>query len=296
MRFLATQKIIESVSKSFAEWMFNSVAKKMQDAAFKIRPEWKLSPAPSLNHSVPIISDEIIRALEDGGVDSVTGIGAVVGPNEVELVDGTRLQVDCIIFCTGYKSDFSILDSTVDPTRNTTPRWGAAPGSRGKPLPRLYQNIISLDYPESLAIMGSVAFASAAFQLYDLASMALAQIWKGNSYLPSKREMENAVDKHHDWICSLAEQGNVFPGLVKHHDWLAWADRSAGTGVDRYLGWGWHGWKFWILDRELCSVVMGGILSPHIYRLFDGKRKKWAEARVEIERVNKSINEKPKAS
>lgn len=255
------------------ERLLNAFVKMIQGQAFNIRPEWGLSPAPSLKHSVPIVSDEIVDALESGAVESVKGLRRVVGPRTIELEDGSRLEVDSIILCTGYKADYSLLDSRFDPTRNTRPDWAAASGSRGKPLPRLYQNIISLDFPDSLAFMGSVAFATPAFQLYDMASMALTQIWKGTSPMPPKVEMEAAVDACHAWICDLARQGNVFPGLVKQHEWMAWANRTAGTGVDEYLGWGWKGLKFWITQPRFYNLLVSGVYSPHLYRLFPGRRK-----------------------
>jgi dimethylaniline monooxygenase (N-oxide forming) len=124
--------------------------------------------------------------------------------------------------------------------------------------------------------------------------MALAQVWKGNSALPSQAEMERAVDKHHAWMCEIARQGNVFPGLVPFTEWMPWVDRTAGTGVYEYLGWGWKGWKFWLKDYKFCHLLMTGVYSPHIYRVFDGRRKKWDGARVEIEKVNRVLSEKPK--
>ncbi|UPK97593.1 hypothetical protein LCI18_008528 [Fusarium solani-melongenae] len=270
----------------FFEWMFNTMCKKMQDKAFKIRPEWKLNPAPPIKHAVPIISDNLVDLLESGDIISVSGLKRVVGPKEVELDDGTRLDADTIIWCTGYKTEFNLLDPSVDPTRNTTPKWAASIGSRGKPLARLYQNVFSLDYPQSLAFMGTVAFATGAFPLYDLCSMAVAQVWKGNSPLPSIKEMNRAVDVQHDFICSIAKDGSAVPGWVRQHEWIAWANKAAGTQVNEHLGWGLTGWKFWFQDRTFYTMLMDGIYTPFLWRVFDGKRKKWDGARAEIEKVN----------
>lgn len=284
------QRLLERFFPNLSERLFNGFVKKLQDSAFKIRPEWNLSPAPSIKTSTPVVSDEIVPALESGKVKSVTGVSCVTGPNEVELMGGRTLKVDAIIYCTGYKPNFSLLDHEADPTADTTPKWTASQGSRGKPLPRLYQNVLSLKYPDSLAFMGCVAFATGAFVLYDLASMAVVQIWKGNSDLPPQHEMERSVDEHHDWLCGLAKKSNIHPQLVNGHSWSAWADKMAGTGVDEYLGWGWKGWCYWLKDRSFCNLLMGGIYSPHIYRYFDGKRSRWDQAREEIEKVNGNIS------
>lgn len=268
--------------------MLNKFAKRLQDKAFSVRPEWGFSPAPSLKHSIPVISDNLVDALESGAIQSVAGLSKVIGANEVELSDGTRLTIDSIIFCTGYHPNYSIVEG-FDPTEKTSVNWANAPGSNGKPLPRLYRNIFSLEHPESLAFMGAVAFASPAFQVYDLASMAVAQVWKGTSPLPSRKTMEETVDEHHAWICQLAKHGPVIPGLVKAGDWMRWANDAAGTGVNELLGYGLKGWSFWLTNRRLCNLLMGGIYSPHIYRVFEGKRRKWDGATAEIERVNRAL-------
>jgi dimethylaniline monooxygenase (N-oxide forming) len=283
---------LELNAHSVFEFMFNKGLLKMQNSTFKIQPEWRLSPAPSIKHAVPIVSDNLIDTFAAGEVTSIHGIRKAIGSNEIELTDGTVVGADTIIYCTGYKTDFAIVDSSVDPTRNTTPEWAATVGSKGKPLPRLYKGIISLDHPQSLAFMGNVAFATGAFPLYDLASMALAQIWKGNTALPSSAEMNQSVDAHHAWMCRVAREGPVPPGWVRQADWLAWANDAAGTGINEKLGWGAEGWRFWMSDRAWCGTLMDGILSPHVYRLFEGKRKRWDGARQEIEKVNQRAAER----
>jgi dimethylaniline monooxygenase (N-oxide forming) len=268
--------------------MFNKFAKSLQDKTFKIRPEWGFSPAPSLKQSVPIISDNLVDALESGKIKPVPAIHRLNAKNTVELTNGASITVDCIIWCTGYRADFSIVEDEYDPTRDTTSTWKASPGSNGKPLPRLYQNIFSLKEPQSLAYLGAAAFPSPAFQLYDLASMAVAQVWKGTSSLPSKDEMAKTVDEHHKWVCGLAQRGSVYPGIVKPGPWMTWVNDTAGTGVNDMLGYGIAGWSFWYREREFCKILMDGIYSPHIYRLFDGKRKKWDLAKEAILKANKS--------
>ncbi|KAJ3958699.1 hypothetical protein N0V92_004689 [Colletotrichum tropicale] len=293
VRFTKVQALLEYFFPKASESFFNRVVKGLQDNNFKIRPEWNLSPAPSLKTTSPVVSDEIIPALERGDVESVAGIGEVTG-DEVELTDGRVLQVDAIVYCTGYKADFSILDPKDNPANMPNPEWVAAKGARGKPLPRLYKNVLSEKHPESLAFMGCVAFATGAFQLYDLAAMAIVQIWKGTSPLPSAGDIARSIDRQHAWTVALAKERNVMPAVVNGLEWTIWADRTAGTGVDEYLGWGWKGWKFWLQEPRFCSMLMGGIYSPHIYRYFDGKRKKWDGARAEIERLNIKRAEKPK--
>ncbi|PKS10959.1 hypothetical protein jhhlp_002718 [Lomentospora prolificans] len=288
------ERMLGFLEKSFpsqAEAMVNKVIEKIMLDNFQIRPEWKLLPAPSVKTTVAVISDHLVDAFEAGTVESVLGIKEFTGPNEVELVDGTRLDIDTVIYCTGYTNDFSILDRSVDPTRDTG-RWKEIPSSKGSHCPRLYRNVFSLDYPHSLAFMGCAIFLSPAFQLYDLTSMAIAQIWAGNSNLPPLEEMIRITDNHIDEMCENARcrPKVLHPGWVNGAEFMAWANDMAGTGINDKLGWGPEGLKFWLTNPKLCNLIMGGIYSPHIFRLFEtGKRKAWPGAEEEIKRVNVKV-------
>jgi dimethylaniline monooxygenase (N-oxide forming) len=71
--------------------------------------------------------------------------------------------------------------------------------------------------------------------------------------------------------------------------WLAFLDRAADCGVENNLGYGWEGWKFWMRERKLSDLMMRGVLTPFMYRLFDGRRKKWDGARDAILHSNELI-------
>jgi dimethylaniline monooxygenase (N-oxide forming) len=124
-----------------------------------------------------------------------------------------------------------------------------------------------------------------------MASMAIAQVWAGKSNLPPISAMETAVDKHHAWLADYAKRiHNVSPGQCKAGEWVRAMDDLGGTGVNEYLGYGWKGWLFWLRERKFCNMLMGGIWSPHIHRVFStGKRKWWDGAREAIERVNERV-------
>lgn len=255
--------------------------KRIQDRVFDILPEWRTGPAPPLEQSLPNVSDTIIDAFRNGSVVSVAEFKEVVGHYILELHDGTRVEVDCIIFCTGYRTDFSFLGE-LDPTTSESDKWSSLEGTNNRTPPRLYQNTISLEHPESLAFVDTAQSTQPAFLSYDLASMGIAQIWKGSSCLPSKSEMTEWVNAHHEYVSGLAIRGSVYPFIVKPCPWTHWVNDIAGTGVNENLGYGLQGWKYWLFNRYICRMLMTGSLSPHIYRLFDGKRKSWKGAKAAI--------------
>lgn len=267
--------------------MFDKIVSKLSRERFDFQPEWRLQPALPAKFGGVIVSDNLVANFASGVVTSVPAVKSVVDGTTVELSDGSKIQVDSIICCTGYRKDFTMMDTAADPTRSTPQSWYDLPGSFGKPLPRLYQNIFSLDHPDSLAFMGCVWFFSGAFPLYDLASMALAQVWTGGSTLPSAAEMSSAVDAHHALVCRRAKQGPTPGTWVRQSSWEPWAQATAGTGLAENLGWGWQGWAFWWRNRAYYKLLVNGIYSPFLLRVFDGKRKKWDGAREAIERLNR---------
>ena len=287
LRLEKLRALFERLFPDLTPWVFDRFLRAMQNRSFDIKPEWGLSPAPSLKFSIPVATDSLIGHLEKRNITSLPSIKEFLGGNEILLDDGRVVNADSIMWCTGYQADFGYLEPSVDPTATDTSSWNELPGSRCRPLLRLYQNIFSLEHPDSLAFIGFVFLAAPAFSIHDLASMALAQVWKGNSALPSREEMGRSVDEHAEWLCGLAQRGRTHPAWVDWVQWTDWVNKTAGTGLEENLGWSSAGWKLWLGDHKLYSLLMDGIHSPHAFRLFEtGKRKPWAGARDEIERVN----------
>ena len=273
--------------------MVNKKIQSIMDQSFgKLEAEWNLSPWPPIKVSPPVVSDTLIGHLQSGRVRSVSGIKRIIGPRRVELNDGEQIDVDAMICCTGYRNDFSIIDRRYDPSIDPPAAWSQAPGSKDRPLPRLYQNVFSLEKPDSLAFVGCVWFASGSFCIADIASMCIAQVWVGKSTLPGPEEMSRWTDRQTDRMVGLAHRGTPVVASVPQADWLRWADETAGAGLYERMGWGRKGWWFWWTDRELYGIVMDGVLTSASWRLFDeGKRKPWPEARGEIVRLNREAQE-----
>ncbi|KIX01095.1 uncharacterized protein Z518_10161 [Rhinocladiella mackenziei CBS 650.93] len=287
------------------EIMSNKMLQNLQNASFKLKPEWAINPAPSLVHNVPTVTDTLIPALEKDEIESVEMAKEITGNGTVELADGKVVEVDTIIWCTGYHVDYSVVgefDPILD-TRHTDVSDGAfervppptTPAAQPKkfdpPVPRLYQNLLSLTHPDSLAFLGTAAIPSAAFQIYDLATMAIAQLWKpdpSSPSLPSRPEMITWVRDHLAWANAILARGSFNTRMVRAPDWNDWLNETSGSRVNEYLGYGLQGWAFWLQDRKFCNLLMDGIYSPHVYRLFDsyGRRKAWAGAREAIISVN----------
>lgn len=289
-RLIRLQGTIDWLFPRLRDFISSSVLRKITKTVFgELDPSWRLHDAPPATVTNPIINDKLIPNLRSGKVTSIAGIQRATGPDTIELQDGTIVEADAIIFCVGYENNFAILDHRVNPTRHAHAPWEAARGSRGRPLPRLYQNVFSLDHPDSLAFVGCAWFATGAFTVGDITSMCIAQVWRGRSQLPPQQVMDRWMDGQAAYLTSLAERATVVPASVNMREWLVWADATAGMNVEEHVG-RWFGrasWLFWWQERELHGMIECGVFTSAVWRLFEGgKRKAWSGAREEVKRLN----------
>lgn len=172
---------------------------------------------------------------------------------QVQLDDNTVLEVDVVIFCTGYIPNCRIIPS-LDLLRST-------PYSKmeNQPLPRarLYQNIFPPSRADSVAFLSSWNNGIGVPMVGDLASMAIAEVWKARYRLPSEEEMEKKIDEFHGWIVSVSMGlGERMGRQAVPIGWMEWLNEVAGTGCNEKLGYGWEGWKFWLGNMGLCNLMM----------------------------------------
>lgn len=247
----------------------------------------------------PIINDKIVSLIRNGEVSVVQSMRGILPSGHIELAnEEILLAVDTIILCTGYQYDYSLVPQSISPIRDTNHQWEASGVSNGRPLPRLYQGILSLEYPDSLAYLGVSEYPSPQMPLNDLITMAIAQIWKGAYELPSREDMEVEVDNRHAWLLEFTTMDgpSILPGRMKVGPWMEWLHEVAGTGVNEKLGYGLNGWLYWLTNTSYCRSLMNGVNSPHLWRLFDGRRKAWDGAREAILRVNEEARTRKQQS
>ena len=265
----------------FLDYMLLKLSKK----AYPNQPkEWNLLPAPSMAVTTPIIADEIYPLLESGFATPVPAIKAITGPNQVTLTNGNVIEVDTIIYCTGYAFDVPPIFS---------PEFHPYPVRNKEPF--LYRNMFPL-HPDpavqnSLAFIGHHAFAFPGFVQFELCAMAISQVWAGKSKLPPLDEMKQWYHKNLEQRQNLKKQYNheaLYPGFVDCDDAIHWLDETAGTGMYENTSWtSWRAWQFWWQDRKFYNLVTGGLMTPTAWRLFDmGKRKAWPGAKEQIVKDN----------
>jgi dimethylaniline monooxygenase (N-oxide forming) len=223
--------------------------------------------------------------LENGTVEPVSSIRKFIPGRTIELDDGTTISADAIIFCTGYRKNKS-LSTVIQADKDLS-------------LPRLYQNIFHPEYAVSLAYMTYWQLGTGVFEAADIMSMAIAQVFAGWYLLPAKAKMDHEINRHNNALRSLVnyvQDPIPLDGMekwIEEGPWRTFLQSAAGTGVNEKLGYGWEGWKFWWSERELCNLLMTGVDSPHVQRLFEGRyggRQKWSGALEAIKKANQEVS------
>lgn len=264
---------------------------------------WGLNPKMPISRGAGVVMNEyLFDNLHSGKVNILPAIARIHEPddpsskgNAVELIDGTVIEnIDAIIFATGYvNTPYSSLLPQNDPTAqdpDIAAEWSKVAGRDGLPLFRLFWHMFDLEHPTSLAFVGQVSAGAAAFSMFDVQSIAVAQVFAGKYTLPPKDEMRLLTRKQNEYTVMKRRGGPILPGLVPLRGLLDFLDDAAGTGLREhvsYIGKGalkswWWSFKNWRLSR----VIMGGVDTPFLWRLFDGRRKKWEGAEEAIWEAN----------
>ena len=254
------------------------------------RKELKLIPAPPLLHSPGAMNEDFVNRLVRNDIVNLGGLTRFTTTGVVTTDQGEIDNIDVVIFATGAYFDYSILSDEANPTKYPVPEWDKSEHKNELSFPRLYQTLFSTEFPKSLAFIGPCrGFSFAAFPNSDLAAQAIARMWSGAYPLPSKLEMDVWCDENYDRALKQIKTWRIPKTGADPVAFERWLNDAAGNGVNEALGWGWKGWKFWWNNRELYGLIMNGVSTPFVYRLFEGKersRKQWQGAAEAIYKAN----------
>lgn len=278
-----------------------SASEKKKTAEKRLREEWHLIPTPSMKQVNPVSSESLYDALRGGDVALVSGFKAFEGDKSVSLDDGTNLEADVVIFCTGYEADWSLfpdlpMNGSCGVPLSTASGAGktASPGAPTPPrLPRLYQNIFPTSWASSLAFSNYSHPQESNPAAQELVSMAVAQIWAADAAstlapearetapagyrpparLPPADEMERAIDGWQAWWRANWEVDHgMLQSAIPGYGWFRFLHEAAGTGMYDNLGhlFAFHkGWGLWWRDRELYTWIAQGPMTNMAFRVFD---------------------------
>ncbi len=172
------ERLLHLLPLSVRRRLFNAVVERLVERAVG-RPEQFGLPAPAhrfyQNH--PTVSNEIHARLGSGDLLPKPAIKALHG-DEVEFEDGSREQVDAILYCTGYNIRFPFLSADViDPKDNRV---------------ALYKRIFDARFA-NLYYVGLVQPLCALMPIAQMQARLVAAHINGDYRLPAQKDMEQSV-------------------------------------------------------------------------------------------------------
>jgi len=128
-------------------------------------------------HAHPTISGDLIGRLGHGDITVKPNI-ARLEPEHVVFTDGSREQIDVIVYCTGYRITFPFLGTDViNPADNVVP---------------LYRRVVSPDHP-GLWFIGLIQPLGAIMPLAEVQAEWVTELIAGDGALPPRAEMEREI-------------------------------------------------------------------------------------------------------
>ncbi|MGW1771396.1 NAD(P)-binding domain-containing protein [Streptomyces sp. NPDC002104] len=140
---------------------------------------------PEPGHGVlgahPTISDDLLSRLGHGDI-TVTPMIKELDTSGVVFEDGSREEIDAIIYCTGYDIDFPFLpEKLINPADNAV---------------NLYRRVVSPDH-SGLYFIGLVQPLGAIMPLAEAQSRWVADLLQGRCRLPSHDTMQREISEYH---------------------------------------------------------------------------------------------------
>jgi hypothetical protein len=147
------------------------------------RPESLGLPAPTggLFQSHPTITDTVLSRIAHGEIAPKPAIEALDGDG-VRFADGSREQLDAIVWCTGYRVTLPFLD-------------GSHVGPEPQEL-RLYKRVLHMDVPD-LFFIGLMQSTGSAFPILERQSQLLAGHLTGRWAPPRRALMRADCDRRY---------------------------------------------------------------------------------------------------
>jgi dimethylaniline monooxygenase (N-oxide forming) len=136
-------------------------------------------PDHKLLEAHPTVSSDLLPRIGHGDITVKPNIASFEG-REVVFEDGSREQVDLVIYCTGYRINFPFLDpGLVRVEDNHVP---------------LYRRVVSVENP-GLYFIGLIQPLGAIMPIAELQSEWVADLLEGSAVLPEADAMRRVIER-----------------------------------------------------------------------------------------------------
>jgi hypothetical protein len=138
------------------------------------------TPDHELGEAHPTVSSDLLPRIGHGRIRVKPNIARIDGPT-VHFVDGTSVDVDTIVWCTGYRIRFPFIPrEVIDPAGNRV---------------ALYRHVVHPERP-GLYFVGLVQPLGAIMPIAELQSEWIADLLQGRAVLPEPAEMREEIALH----------------------------------------------------------------------------------------------------
>lgn len=151
-------------------------------------------PDHKLLHAHPTVSQELYGRLGHGAIEVKPNIERLDG-DSVVFTDGSREQIDLIIYCTGYRITFPFLEPDVFEAKENEVD--------------LYQRVVAPDQP-GLYFIGLIQPLGSILPLAEIQCDWVAELIDGEASLPDRLEMLKEISLDH------ARMGRRFVKSKRH--------------------------------------------------------------------------------
>uniref|UniRef100_A0A8C5UDX6 Flavin-containing monooxygenase n=1 Tax=Malurus cyaneus samueli TaxID=2593467 RepID=A0A8C5UDX6_9PASS len=242
----------ELVSSSMAcDYMEKKLNARFDHSRYGLKPKHRVL------HQHPTINDDLPNRIISGRVRVKPNIREFTETSAI-FEDGTRENIDAVVFATGYSFSFPFLESCVKVVENQI---------------SLYKYVFPPDLEKpTLAFIGLIQPLGAIMPISELQCRWATRVFKGLNKLPSRHDMEADIEQKKEVMAKRYVKSQRHTIQV---DYIPYMDELAcQLGVKPNL------LTLFLTDPKLAMEVAFGPCTPYQYRL-QGPGA-WAGARTAI--------------
>ncbi|KAL5009056.1 hypothetical protein ScPMuIL_014637 [Solemya velum] len=226
--------------------------------------KYGLSPNHPCQGNEVTISDDLVNRILVGSLSVKSNVREFKGDGVI-FDDGCEVNVDVVVFATGYRIEFPFLDDSILTVDDR--------------VAHLYKQMLPFHHEQTtLGVVGLVAAFSPVPPLCELQSRWIVRVFKGHIKLPSRGEMEAIFEEQK---ANIEEQVGKESRYTLQVDYFEYVNDIAGEiGCRPDLK------EIFLRDRPFWKQLVFGPLVPQQWRLVGPG--KWDGAEESIRSVDES--------
>jgi len=176
---------------------------------------------PKPDHQIadahPTISDTILSRITHGAIKVKPNIASLEG-DRVRFEDGSEVEADVVVYCTGYKVTFPFFDDDfISAPDNDMP---------------LFRRVFKPGY-DNLFFVGLLQPLGAVMPLAEAQGRWVASYLRGEYALPAQGELETDIAREREAMFKRYVSSKRHTMQVDFEDYLATLDRELRAGAER---------------------------------------------------------------